>query len=609
MLTLFRWLDQNSWSYWAISGVPTILLVICLVRTLRARDGLGPLEPRRVDWRYALLMLVVLFAWRWPWLYEPMDLNPDESWFLAGALTLRHDPVFWRSVDGITSGPLNFFALLPPSLAGLPLNYFVARLTVLAMVFGATVALYATLRSAYGTRVARVAILPALLFFALAADSDFVCYASENPSLLFAGVGLWLLWSQRPRPDDAPGAVRWRWLAGGAIVGLMPWAKLQSAPLALTLAAWGAWLALASSSRALSESDKNPIVRTLDPVGPLRGTERLRVLPGLEGPRHPIGARWVQVGKLAAATLAPSLVFLILVAWAGVFEDFYRSYLLDNFTYVEEGGGYAKTAARFVLISQFTRHYAVFFVGVVGVGIVALIERGIRRRAPGPITWMSLVLSLVSFWVVLAPGRDFLHYLLYTVLPLTAWAGASYGDMTTALERPRARLVLALAFMAVTAVPMWFVRATYIGAPAIYGHFAEHWLAPYDSVGKVLLQYRRDGDTMGLWGWYSHAYVQARLPQAQREAESEHQLRDWPLRDSYFRPQYMKDLRRNRPALFVDAVGPGAFGYDVRETSAHETFGELAAYIRENYTLAADEGHARVYVRNDRYAEIGAARR
>jgi hypothetical protein len=141
----------------------------------------------------------------------------------------------------------------------------------------------------------------------------------------------------------------------------------------------------------------------------------------------------------------------------------------------------------------------------------------------------------------------------------------------------------------------------------IYGHFEQNWFHPYDAVGKVLVKYRREGDTLGMWGWYSHAYVQANLPQAQREAQSEHQLRNWPMRDSWFRPQYMNDIRRNRPALFVDAVGPGAFCYTDRAQDAHETFRPLRRYIRENYTLVADEGHARVYVRNDRHAEIGAA--
>jgi len=567
---LYHWLDEYYSSYWVIAALPTIVLIICLVRTLRAADGTGPLAPRRVDWRFGLLMLAFLLGWRWTPLFEIKDLNPDESGMLAGAITLRHDPVFWRSVDGITSGPLNYYALLPLNLLGVPLNYFGARLTALLMVWGALSATCAMLRSTYGTRIARVAILPALVFFAAATDVDFVHYSSEHPSLLFAGVGVWLLWICRPRPGDAPGTVRWPWLLGGAVVGLMPWAKLQSSPPALALALWGAWLAFSNFGQ-------------------------------------PLGARIVQIAKLAAATLAPSLVFLLAVAAAGLFPHFYRSYLLDNLTFVDRGLDYGAVAGQLQFVAQSSWHYPIFLLGVVVVVVVAAVERLVRRKPPGPIVGASLAFTLVAFCVTLTPGRAFYHYLLYTVLPLATWAGAAYADLAVALTRRRAQIALAVVFIAVTAAPMLIVRVVHVRVPLIYGDFEEYWLHPYDAVGKVLVRYRRDGDTLGLWGWYSHAYVQANLPQAQREAESEHQLRQWPMRDTWFRPKYMEDLRRNRPALFVDAVGPGAFCFTEREKHAHETFRPLRRYIRENYTLAADEGHARVYVRNDRYAEKGPA--
>ena len=65
-----------------------------------------------------LLEDLFLLAWRWPFLLQASEYNPDESQLLAGALTLTRDPVFWRSVDGTTSGPLNFY-LHPHRLPGL----------------------------------------------------------------------------------------------------------------------------------------------------------------------------------------------------------------------------------------------------------------------------------------------------------------------------------------------------------------------------------------------------------------------------------------------------------------------------------------------------------
>jgi hypothetical protein len=350
----------------------------------------------------------------------------------------------------------------------------------------------------------------------------------------------------------------------------MPWAKLQSSPPALALAVWGAWLAFANF-------------------------------------QQPARARVLQIAKLAAATIAPSLLFLLAVGAAGVFDHFYRSYLLDNLTFVDRGLGYGEVAGLLLHVWRITWHYPTFLLCVLAVAAIAAVAGFVRHEPPGPIATASIAFALVASWVTLTPGRGFNHYVLYTVLPLATFAAAAYADMAVALARRRAQVVLALVFVAVAAAPMLVVRVEHVGLPRIYGHFEDLWRNPYDAVGRVLVKYRREGDTLGLWGWYSHAYVQAGLPQAQREAQSEHQLRAWPQRDAYFRPKYMEDIERNRPALFVDAVGPGAVLYTQRDRDAHETFRPLRRYIRQNYTLVADEGHARVYVRNDRYAEVGPA--
>lgn len=566
---LFHWFDQNHWSYWAIAMVPTAALAAWLAARLFRPAAAGPGdEPARraTDWKYALLLAAVLLGWRWPPLLGIRELNPDESWMLAGALTLRHDPVFWRSVDGITSGPLNFYGLLPLNLLGVPLDYFGARLTGLLMVWGALAATYAMLRSAYGTTIARFAVLPGLAFFAGATDGDFIHYSSEHPSILLSCVGMWLLWSYRPTAESAPGAVRGPWLAGGAVIGMLPWAKLQSGPLGVALAAWGAWLAFSHF-------------------------------------HQPFGARVKQIAKLAAATLAPSVVFMLLLAAAGVFPDFYKSYVLDNLTYVANGFAVPGVIRDLKRMSLFTGHYPAYLVGPLLFVVAAAIERAIRRRRPGALYVFGILYTAVGCYVVLAPGRGFHHYLLYSVMPLAAWAGAAYGDLAAAVRRRWCGVALAVAFAGLTfGVPL-ATRYRRVAVPWIYGHFLEYWRHPHDEVGIALNKYRRDGDSLAIWGWYGHAYVQCQLPQATREAESEHQLRDWPLRDSYFRPQYMADLRRNQPALFVDAVGPEAFFFTDRERFGHETFAELNDYVNERYGLVLDAGHARVYVRKDRLAE------
>ena len=94
--------------------------------------------------------------------------------------------------------------------------------------------------------------------------------------------------------------------------------------------------------------------------------------------------------------------------------------------------------------------------------------------------------------------------------------------------------------------------------------------------------------------------MQSGLPQATREAVSERQIRESAQRDTYYRPRYLADLERNQPAFFVDAVGPGAFGFADRQTEAHESFAELRDYVQAHYRLLLDLHRDRIYVRADR---------
>jgi hypothetical protein len=76
----------------------------------------------------------------------------------------------------------------------------------------------------------------------------------------------------------------------------------------------------------------------------------------------------------------------------------------------------------------------------------------------------------------------------------------------------------------------------------------------------------------------------------------------------------LRDLERSRPAVFIDAVGDGAFLCWNQWTAAdkHESFPELAKYIADNYGLYASlqlrpdvkAGAIRIYVLKQRMAEL-----
>ena len=97
-------------------------------------------------------------------------------------------------------------------------------------------------------------------------------------------------------------------------------------------------------------------------------------------------------------------------------------------------------------------------------------------------------------------------------------------------------------------------------------------------------------------------YVVSNAADATEDAHTPSQLRPGPYRE-YFRARYLRELRAARPALFVDAVGPGTFMFGDQASEGVAGFPALAEYVRKGYCLAASAGGDRIYVRRDLVAQ------
>jgi len=542
MLSLFHWLDQHPAAYWTGALAATTAF---LVHSLRPQAG-APVRAASV-W-FAVQVAVLLLAWRWPQLLAPYEFNPDESQFIAGALTLRHDPVFWRSVDGMTAGPLIFYALVPFSRLGLPLDYFTARLAALIGFGLAAGALHRLVARHHGERAAFLGLLPPVVFLAQATDQNFIHYSSEIvPVVLLAFSGLLLL---------APGpAGRGRLLAGGLIAGLTPWAKLQSAPIAAVL-----------------------------------------VLAALWRERHH-AACWSRAATLCGSTLIPAFAVGVGLAWYGLGEEFYRSYLVQNLFYTDPGQHVANVESNFRRWEPSQVRFAVTAGASLAGTLLAFALRP-RAAATSPLIRLGLVAGGVGLVCVLLPGRDFLHYLLL-LLPSLAWlGGGAWGVLAGAGTSPepwlrRAAVALPLG-VALVLVAARCLRPD----PPMLGQLASWWRQPYSDLDRLVRWLARPERGLAIWGWRMDLYVAGRCWHATRSAYNYWELKDSPQRD-HFRARYLADLQRNRPVVFVDAVGPHSQFLHDRHHEAHEIFPELAAVVRRDYLLLADLGHARVYARRD----------
>ncbi len=540
----------HPWLYWAGAGPVT---AIYLLRVFRPawRAAAGGEAIGSVAGEAAWIGLLLL-AWRWPWLLVPVEFNPDESQLIAGALTLRVDPVFWRSVDGTTSGPLNFYALLPLTWLGLPADYFSARLTGLILVWASLLAGGWALRQLGAGILAPVAVAPAALFFAATTDGDFVHYSSEHVVLALVPFAL-----GAGARYAAGGDRRWLW-AGGLAAGAVPWAKLQGAPLAAVALLW---LAVRAWRREA-------------------GARRRGVL-----------------GGLAAAATGPALAFGALTLATGEFGTLLHRYVLQNLHYVEEAATFGPAIGRLAERALRLGQFPVWALPVTALALGALIVAGRRGHRPAVPAGLAAALLGAAAVAVAVPRRDFLHYLLLFAPALVLLAGAGLATIWPATAGAARRRWLVAALVLFAAIPLG-QRARW-GPPEVLGRLPGERAQAAHGDGLVLRRLAQEGDRLAIWGWSARTYVEAGLAQATRDAHSYWATVDSPVRPAQ-RDVYLRDFRRHRPAFFLDATGPGAFFFGRREEAGHETFPALAEEIRRGYVLLIDLGYARLYARGDR---------
>lgn len=544
---ILDWLDGHPAGCLLPATIATVVLLAASLSSLRPAPAAGAPAHR---WLFPILMLLVLLCWRWPFLTFADELNTDESQFIAGALTLRHDPLFWRSVDGMTAGPLVYYALLPWTLLGLPLGYFAARLTALLLIWLALWITYRTIRARYGEAPARLGLLPGVIFLSTITSGDLNHYSSEIASLPLTAAGIALLC-----PTGGRLPTTWRWLLTGLVAGLHPWAKLQTGPI-------GALIVLAG------------LLLILRRPGPTRRT------------------KLVSCGALVAGSLVPAVVVTVVTLLGGVWSDFFQGYVVQNLLYAGENlplpwlqPGFFSANPSFLTLCL-----------SLGTPLALIVLAGGLGRKPGRLFLLGGPLFLIALFCVLYPGRAFLHYTLLLVVPLLTWSGAALGEC----QRLPARRMMAATALGITLVGCIGLLATRLAAPPPpqFGQFSQQWTNPRTEVNSVIDLLTNPGEKLAVWGWHAQSYVKSALRQGTREAYSFWSIRKSPLQ-AWHRRIFLEDFRRNRPEVLLDSVGPNALFFQDRSASAHETFPELADLVDRDYVLVIDLDYARIYARRD----------
>lgn len=502
---------------------------------------------------------VTLLAFRWPLLWVPHQFNPDESQLIAGALTLRHDPMFWRAVDGGTAGPLDYYPLLPAAWGDGPASYAIARLIALAIVFGALLLAGASLRRAIGAEVARLAVLPALVFLAFTTHPDFTHYSTELMPLLLLAAAVYL--SIRHAHAPSP----WRAWAIALVLGSVLWTKPQAMPLAATV--WGLFV-----------------------MNELRCARAKHI-----------------VLPLVVGSLLPTVVCFALATATGQAEHLVVPYFMRNFGYVREAP--LPFVERALLQWQNSLVDGYLGLWLAGTMLLAAVGVACARGTTAHLRRLALaggVVLVVGGLTAIAPSRPSTHHLWFIVLPLVWTTGIALAAVNQAVAgapaQVRRTLLVAGLFLACGTLPQIGWRARHADEFA-YAH-ALGMPAARLQISTLIRKLTDPEEPLAVWGWRTSLYVEAGRRQATRQAQTEAQIypNDY---QRYFLRRYFEDFQAAQPSVFADAVGPGNFAF-VDPRQAHESFPPLREWVRARYTLIATIDGVRLFVRNDRLGRLSA---
>lgn len=528
--------DKNFVYFFILSA-----FFLLILSQLRVNDNYS-------DATFLGIIISILTALRLPVLLYNKEINVDESQMITQAMTLWKDPVFWQSVDGTTSGPLNSYVLILGKLLTGSFDYTSGRLVGLLLIILTLVMLYKAAQSYFNTQSARFSLILTLLFYAYNQTPDFIHYSSEILSVFLVSASLWVLsFIRKGSRNVALGFVL------GLLLSLTPWAKIQTLPVAGILGLYGLYLYF---------QRKN--------------------YPGMLA---------ILSGVLSFSALA-----LGSLAYYQILDDFLLYYIQGNLVYGHEVSNYKKIFSFVAMLLKVVPFRELFMISL------SLLLFSIKSylRLPKALIFFLITWGITTAYVIIKPGMFFHHYLLYFIPFLTFINTFSIQEIQRRYTIQSFQYAYAFSLI-VLGSSVWQLALRRDSKAAAKAELA--YDLPENRVITTVHRYSSPGEGLAIWGWWTGGYVMAQMPQAVAENHSVRCTTDSPLMEDY-QKRYLDNLQTNQPVVFLDAVG-SKYNFPLVHTSAlHETVPMIREYIRRKYQFLSKVDGVRIYIRKDRFRDI-----
>lgn len=519
---------------------------------------------------YRLLAFLGIALIRLPGILFGHEFSLDEGLMISQAITLTENPLFWKSVDGTTGGPLLSYLLLIPHFLGFEIHYLSARIVGIILVILAGNFLFLGVKEIGEINAAKIALFVFFSFTAFITNNEFVHYSSEHLPLLLIGLNFFWMTKCFKNPDNF-----WYYFSFGILVLIFFLSKIQSIPVAFGLYVWLAIVLFVKRGFIF-------LIR-----------KSLIILAGL------------------LTALFPFLTALLLL---GIMDDFYWFYIYNNFfIYIP------KETATFDLIIDWYEHlqsyttlrreFTVIFSTPFWISIpflvFSLVFTGKRISNPWNILGASILLGL-ALSCVLPPGRVFPHYLMLSVLPSCILIGILFFEISNLYNGYKYKkiILIVLSLLVVQNIGknifdwnakqgIWF-NNYWLGRGIFSSNewrYQEWVLAPEH---QFIRKNAREGDSMIVWGFNYQYHVYNQMPQGSRFGQSYYIVDKAIPKDlqKKYCHKFFEDLTSNRPKILVDFKKTAFQDLNFELAISKEIFD----YIAANYSKQLI-GSANIYVR------------
>ncbi len=534
--------------------------MVGLARIAASKEAL----PAWFDAAYIGLGTLFIIATRLPILELSRDLQPDEAQYGANALMAASGWLNWDTLDSGSSGPLQSMVQAWPLLLGCDITFTTIHITgaVLASLMIACV--YLTLRRALGPIYGVMFTLPTTIFLGGTTYFDLVhstsLYLPITLSLFgtFVTVSVWRRRSLRLA------------LTGAFALGLIPLVKLHGVILA-------GYVGIAIAT-AYTRAEKS------------WSTKAIKALPIIVAAAVPIG---ISIGSLLIK---------------GRFGDFVLEGLSYSTSYIPHNRPSRLYWIRAILgIPDLFVTVALFSFAILLFGWIIFQ----RWRNLHIFTWFSLGLLAVAYLSILVPGKGHHLYLLFIVpiLPFPAAALAKEARSRRAnaawwLGTRGAGLAAAAITIMLAPTAQW--SAVYSPALSADGAFIANGLR-FRSPHLLQFLIPTVDNRLIVFGYQPGIYIDAGMPSGTRETWSENVIETRPSLETY-RRRFVAEMDISHPAMFIDTVNEGNFGWRNNDEYGPHSIPELARRLERDYRIVSLQSDSpscsRVYLRQDYAATL-----